>query len=101
LETCRRCGGQHRVIASIEDPAVIARILEHLALREVRSPPVATVVNDDPDFLGSFHGSDASTLDSTGFYNFSYTIRANYPGTSDFHVSGKVSITCSGLNALP
>ena len=30
IETCRRCGGRLRVIASIEDPAVIERILEHL-----------------------------------------------------------------------
>jgi hypothetical protein len=27
---CRRCGGRLRVIASIEDPAVIERTLEHL-----------------------------------------------------------------------
>ena len=31
IETCRRCGGALRVIASIEEPAVIERILEHLA----------------------------------------------------------------------
>jgi hypothetical protein len=30
IETCRRCGGRLRVIASIEAPPVIARILEHL-----------------------------------------------------------------------
>ena len=30
IETCRRCGGRLRVIASIEEPAVIERILEHL-----------------------------------------------------------------------
>jgi hypothetical protein len=30
IEVCRRCGGQLRVIASIEEPAVIERILEHL-----------------------------------------------------------------------
>lgn len=30
IETCRHCGGRLRVIASIEDAAVIARILEHL-----------------------------------------------------------------------
>ena len=27
---CRRCGGRLRVIASIEDPVVIERILDHL-----------------------------------------------------------------------
>ena len=30
IQICRRCGGRLRVIASIEDPAVIERILEHL-----------------------------------------------------------------------
>ncbi len=30
IETCRRCGGQLKVIASIEAPAVIGRILAHL-----------------------------------------------------------------------
>jgi hypothetical protein len=30
IETCRRCGGKLRVIASIEEPAVIERILDHL-----------------------------------------------------------------------
>jgi hypothetical protein len=30
IETCRRCGGRLRVIASIEQPAVIERILKHL-----------------------------------------------------------------------
>jgi hypothetical protein len=30
IEVCRRCGGRLRVIASLEDSAVIERILEHL-----------------------------------------------------------------------
>ena len=30
IEVCRRCGGKLRVIASIGEPAVIARILDHL-----------------------------------------------------------------------
>ena len=30
IETCRRCGGRLRVIASIEEPSVIDRILAHL-----------------------------------------------------------------------
>jgi len=33
-ETCRHCGGALRIIASIEDPGVIKRILEHLARRD-------------------------------------------------------------------
>jgi hypothetical protein len=30
IEACARCGGKLKVIASIEDPAVIAKILAHL-----------------------------------------------------------------------
>ena len=30
IETCRQCGGHLRVIASIEQPAVIERIVKHL-----------------------------------------------------------------------
>jgi hypothetical protein len=30
IEVCRRCGGKQRVIASVEEPATIERILEHL-----------------------------------------------------------------------
>jgi hypothetical protein len=52
---------------------------------------------------GAFHGVDNSTLDHTGFYNFSYTARASGANgkVSDFRFSGKVNVTCSGLNALP
>lgn len=35
IETCERCGGKVKVIASIEDPAVIAHILKHLKQKEV------------------------------------------------------------------
>jgi hypothetical protein len=30
IETCAGCGGRPRIIASIEEPEVIARILSHL-----------------------------------------------------------------------
>ena len=48
LATCEGCGGQVRVIASIEDPLVIARILDHRERRAtlpgqrpaVRGPPL-------------------------------------------------------------
>jgi hypothetical protein len=50
LAGCENCGGQVRVLACVEDPAVIGKILEHLATRrpagagdgrrpEVRGPP--------------------------------------------------------------
>ena len=35
IETCEACGGKVRVIASLEDPAVIGKILGHLAAREL------------------------------------------------------------------
>jgi hypothetical protein len=31
IEVCARCGGKLRIIASIEEPEVIAQILAHLA----------------------------------------------------------------------
>jgi len=44
IEKCEKCGGKVRVIASIEDPEVIEKILKHLGLDEAsqvknRSPP--------------------------------------------------------------
>ena len=45
IETCSECGGAVRIIASIEDPAVIHKILAHLEARatgllpESRAPP--------------------------------------------------------------
>ena len=40
IETCDHCGGALKVIASIEDPAVINKILEHLDRRAQAAPPV-------------------------------------------------------------
>ena len=37
IETCEQCGGQVKVIASIEDPAVIGQILKHLKQKAVNS----------------------------------------------------------------
>ena len=51
IETCQACGGDMKVIACIEDPGVIRKILDHLnrlaattetnALPEPRAPPQA------------------------------------------------------------
>jgi len=38
LEHCPQCGGNLKVIAAIEEPAVIVRILTHLGL-PARAPP--------------------------------------------------------------
>ena len=58
IETCERCGGKVKMIASIEDPAVIAHILKHLKQKEAlqagiqphelpleRAPPVMRLFN--------------------------------------------------------
>ena len=36
--TCEHCGGAVKVIASIEDPVVIKKILDHLAQAEAATP---------------------------------------------------------------
>jgi len=38
IEHCPQCGGSLKIIAAIEDPAVIAKILTHLDL-PARAPP--------------------------------------------------------------
>jgi len=50
VETCPKCGGAVKVIASIEDPPVIDRILKHLADNDLpglwpesRAPPARPV----------------------------------------------------------
>lgn len=42
IERCPQCGGKLKIIAAIEDPAVIVRILTHLGL-PARAPPRAPV----------------------------------------------------------
>ena len=39
IETCEPCGGAVQVIASIEDPAVIKQILDHLDRRTEPATP--------------------------------------------------------------
>ncbi|MBL8378808.1 MAG: hypothetical protein JNM79_13125 [Burkholderiales bacterium] len=38
LEHCPQCGGEFRIVAAIEEPALIAKILAHLGL-PARAPP--------------------------------------------------------------
>ena len=54
IEKCEKCGGPVRIIASIEDPDVIQKILKHLGLDQpgdtpIRSPP--SVLSDDSSTL--------------------------------------------------
>ena len=48
LEHCPQCGGDFKIIAAIEEPAVIVKILTHLGLpargAAARSGPAAGVV---------------------------------------------------------
>jgi hypothetical protein len=59
-------------------------------------------VTESGTVVGSFDGTDNSTIDSTGYYNMSYTIRAKDGdgGVSDFRIEGKVAAICSGQNSL-
>ncbi len=41
IETCPHCGGTLRVIACIEDPLLIAKILGHVQQREALNEPLA------------------------------------------------------------
>ena len=83
-------------------------IYDALVLNACENFPVFPVEHDalienNGSEIGAFHGSDNSTLDHTGYYNFSYKARATGVNgkVSDFLFSGKVNVTCSGLNSLP
>jgi hypothetical protein len=43
IERCARCGGRLRVIASIEEPALIVRILAHRRERGAEDAPVVSL----------------------------------------------------------
>ena len=43
IECCARCGGRLRVISSIEDPELIARMLAHRRERGAEDSPVASL----------------------------------------------------------
>jgi hypothetical protein len=54
---CPRCGGRLRLVALLEDAAVVGRILRHLGLpdtiptpRPARAPPAATTLGTDDEF---------------------------------------------------
>ena len=60
IETCPACGGAVKVIASIEDPVVIKKILDHLKskeetrepfpLPESRAPPTGLFARQTTDY---------------------------------------------------
>ena len=63
IETCGRCGGSVRVIASIEDQETIDRILDHLRQKEQEMPTRPLLVpptRAPPGTLPLFAGKDSS-----------------------------------------
>jgi hypothetical protein len=48
IQRCEHCGGTVRIIASIEDPQVIARILTHGELARIREVPGAATARGPP-----------------------------------------------------
>ncbi len=48
LEHCPQCGGEFRIIAAIEEPTVVGRILTHLGL-PARAPPRSECVETGLD----------------------------------------------------
>ena len=55
IERCEKCGGKVKIIACIEDPEVIQKILKHLGLEEAsqtrnRSPPVGLFSDSEQPF---------------------------------------------------
>ena len=51
IETCEICGGQVKVIAAIEDPAVIKRILAHLENSQDAGPHPEHPPRAPPQFV--------------------------------------------------
>ncbi len=53
IEKCEKCGGSVRIIASIEDPEVIDKILKHLGLDQASEPQIRS----PPDTLFDYSAS--------------------------------------------
>jgi hypothetical protein len=55
VSVCPKCGGESKVIASIEDQAVIDKILQHLQAKGALPPPIellpATRASPDVDWF--------------------------------------------------
>ncbi len=62
IDTCARCGGTLRIIARIEQPEVIARILAHL---ERTAPPQPKPPEVPPGARAGFSGMEVAPLDTT------------------------------------
>ena len=51
IEKCEHCGAQVKIIASIEDPQVIGKILSHLGLTSDNQPPASARAPPRTDLL--------------------------------------------------
>ena len=56
IETCKQCGGEVKVIASIEDPVVIEKILSHINEKKSVVAPDFLPEDRAPPQLGLFNG---------------------------------------------
>ena len=54
VEKCEQCGGRVRIIAAIEDPEVIEKILRHLGLEQGEPPAGEALPRGPPQSLGLF-----------------------------------------------
>jgi hypothetical protein len=54
IETCPACGGALRIIACIEDPAVINKILTHLDTKDASTAPARLPPSRGPPQAGLF-----------------------------------------------
>jgi len=92
-------------------PPVIYDALVLNACDDFSSFSVSHEADFDTDDSGSpaipFTGFDDSTIDSTGFYEFSYTVpvddaedKPGPPYESGLHMSGKISVLCTSADKL-
>ena len=63
---CPRCGDRMRLVAAIEDPAVAARILEHLGL-PARPPPRGRPWKPQPELALEPRAQEFDGLDPPAF----------------------------------
>jgi hypothetical protein len=66
VETCAACGGKMRIIAAIEDPKVIKKILSHLGLPT--SPPKLWPARGPPLFELALENEMGESADSDQAY---------------------------------
>ena len=67
VETCIKCGGKMKMIAAIEDPKVIRKILDHLGL-PTKPPPLHPARG--PPKQGNYFGDDFQQQFEMSFDNF-------------------------------